>query len=365
MAPCVAVIGAGIVGCLAAREILRREPGTSVRVLDRDTVGGGASRRSAGLHFPRGASTRVARMAAYSQDYYEALRRADPSLPIESLDMTVLASEARAAELRTTYLASARLTRLDGARARSGWAGSLSAAVRLPEGVAAWSGTGCQCADVYALAQALARELRPRAAFDEGVRVSALSPSDREVAIQLATGDTLVADRVVLAPGPWLASPAWSGLVAPVRARVKKVVAMHVPRAPAPGDPAVVFQDEDAFLLPLHHRGHWLFSYTCQEWDVDPDALAGGLSAADVGAAARCLERYAPELAAGLTSGRVFCDAYSPDRQPVVRALDPAGRVVFAGAANGSGYRLAPAIAADAARVLHLSSQPTAQRSQS
>jgi hypothetical protein len=38
--------------------------------------------------------------------------------------------------------------------------------------------------------------------------------------------------------------------------------------------------------------------------------------------------------------GRVFCDAFSRTGEPVV--LDRAGRVVFAGAANGSGYRLAP-----------------------
>ena len=47
----------------------------------------------------------------------------------------------------------------------------------------------------------------------------------------------------------------------------------------------MVFEDEDAFLLPVASRGHWLFSYTCTEWDVDPDALTGGVSAANLGAA--------------------------------------------------------------------------------
>jgi hypothetical protein len=35
-----------------------------------------------------------------------------------------------------------------------------------------------------------------------------------------------------------------------------------------------------------------------------------------------------------------------------VRPLDEAGRIVFAGAAGGSGYRLAPAIAAEAVDLL-------------
>ena len=75
---------------------------------------------------------------------------------------------------------------------------------------------------------------------------------------------------------------------------------------------------------------------------------------ANLGAARDCLRQYSPSLAAACHSGRVFCDAYSPDGEPVVRALDESGRIVFAGAANGSGYRLAPAIAAQATDLLHL-----------
>ena len=105
-------------------------------------------------------------------------------------------------------------------------------------------------------------------------------------------------------------------------------------------------------------RGHWLFSYTCGEWDADPDAPAAGLSAGHVDAARRTLARYAPQLAERCSAGRVFCDAYSTDGEPVVQALDAAGRLVFAGAANGSGYRLAPAIAAQAAGLV-LTSSPS------
>ena len=53
----------------------------------------------------------------------------------------------------------------------------------------------------------------------------------------------------------------------------------------------------------------------------------------------------------------MFCDAYGPAGEPVVRALDPSGRIVFAGAAGGSGYRLGPAIAAEAVDLLAHRSQ--------
>lgn len=74
--PAIAVIGAGIVGCLVARELAARDPEVSITVLDRDAVGAGASRRSAGLHLPRGATPRIRRMSAYSHAYYADLSSA-------------------------------------------------------------------------------------------------------------------------------------------------------------------------------------------------------------------------------------------------------------------------------------------------
>ncbi|MFI9066377.1 NAD(P)/FAD-dependent oxidoreductase [Streptomyces sp. NPDC053429] len=344
----VAVVGAGVVGCMTAREVLHRSPGTSVMVLDRDTIASGATRRSAGLHFPRGATEQVRRMAAYSQDWYEKLRAARPEVPVHPLGMTVIAdagADAQAA-LHTAYLPAARLRPVPGPVA--------ARRVTVPDGKAAWTADGCQYAEVAAFTAQLARTMRPYAAFREGVRVTAVRPGPDHVTLRLGTGDEVTAGRVVLAPGPWLDDPAWAGALAPLGLRVKKIVALHVDIPTYAGDGAVVFHDEDAFLLPLHDRGHWLFSYTCREWDVSPDGLGGGVSAQNLHEARELLAGYAPEFAARCVSGRVFCDAYNPGGTgPVVTALDAAGRLVFAGAAGGSGYRLAPALAADAADLLH------------
>ncbi|WP_405617226.1 NAD(P)/FAD-dependent oxidoreductase [Streptomyces sp. NBC_00076] len=343
-----AVVGAGVLGCLITREILARDPHASVALLERDAIGSGATRRSAGLHFPRGRTPRVRRMASHSQQWYAALKDASPELPVHSLRMTVVASATEETRLRGTYLPEATLRP----------AAALPAAVAaLPDGMSAWEGDGCQYADVYALSQFLARELRPNAKFREGAQVTGVTPVADGVRLDLGTGDALTAGHVVLAPGPWLAAPAWKELVAPLGARVKKVVALHIETPPTADDEAVVFEDEDAFLLPYHERGHWLFSYTCQEWDVDPDTLPAGLTPADRGEALATLRRYAPHLVEHCASGRVFCDAYGPDFEPLVRALTDDGRVVFAGAANGSGYRLGPAIAAETADLLPLPSQ--------
>jgi glycine/D-amino acid oxidase-like deaminating enzyme len=337
--PHIAVVGGGILGTLVAREIGARSDAT-VTLLDRGTVGSGASLRSAGLHLPAGSSERVRGMAAYSPDYYGTLRREHPGLPVHPVGMTVVAAESGAGALRERYL-DGTLTRTDSVP----WD-----EVRIPGGSGAWEVEGCHYADVGGVAQILAGALRPRVGVREGVRVTGVDPDDHgAVRLRLGTGETLAADRVVLAPGPWLHDPAFRDLVAPLGIRVKKVVALHVERRPEDDARVVFFQDDDAFLLPLRHRGHWLFSYTCTEWDVDPDALHDGLSAAHLEQAREVLGRYAPGLVADCAAGRVFCDAYSPDRQPRVLALDPAGRIVLAGAANGSGYRLAPAMAARAA----------------
>jgi glycine/D-amino acid oxidase-like deaminating enzyme len=337
----VAIVGAGIIGCLVARELITRSPEASVVVLDKDTAGSGASRRSVGLHFPRGATPRVRAMAAASQRFYEGLLAGSPALPIYPLPMVVLSSEAEERDVRGVYLDHARLTPTGPAP---------SAPYRYPP--RAWRGDGCHYADVPALVTVLSDELRSRVRFHEGVGVTSVEPTGTGVRLGLGTGESLRAGALVLAPGPWLGARAWGALLAPLGARVKKIVALHLDRVAEPGDRVVVFQDDDSFLLPVVHRGHWLFSHTCQDWDVDPDALHEGLSGSDLATARECLGRHAPELVDRVTGGRIFCDAYSPNREPIVRAVGGSGRIIFAGAANGAGYRLAPAIAAETAALL-------------
>jgi D-arginine dehydrogenase len=352
--PATAVIGAGVVGCLIAHELATRDPEASITVLDRDAIGAGASRRSAGLHLPRGATARTRRMSAYSHAYYADLKLRRPDMPIYPVGATVIAAgdvedgsgrdgSGDGGQLGGGYLDQAGATPVSGV---------LSHSISVPAGLRAWRIAGCHYADVYALAQAIAADLRPRVRFLEGVAVTALVSRGGAVTVHGGTSEQLVVDRVVVAPGPWLSAPAWQDRVASLGLRVKKIVALHIEQRPDPTDEVVVFDTDDAFLLPLVHRGHWLFSYSCQEWDVDPDALTVGLSAADLDAARDCLRRYSPTFADACGAGRVFCDAYSPDREPVVRALDETGRIVFAGAANGSGYRLAPAIGSEVVDLL-------------
>src|SRR5215467_1482782 len=109
----IAIVGGGIVGCFIARELLRRHPEVAVVLIERDLVGSGSTRRSAGLHIPRGSSDRVRRMAQWSQTYYYGMKAARPDLPIFPLTMCVVAAASSAARLAELYLASAQLTPAD------------------------------------------------------------------------------------------------------------------------------------------------------------------------------------------------------------------------------------------------------------
>jgi D-arginine dehydrogenase len=339
----VAVIGAGIVGCLTARELAARDPAAAITVFDRDLVGSGVTRRSAGVSLVKGSSPRTHAMSALSHGYYAALAAEDPTLPIRPVP--------------------ARLVLLDESDpAGRGYQSARAAQqaihdeLRLPPAGRTWRLEDCHYTDVYGLTQAIAAQARQtqRVRFAESVKVTGLSITSSWVALNTSDGQRAAFDQVVLAPGPWFADPSWRDLLSPLGLRVKKIVAMHLDRPPKPDDELIIFDAEDAFLLPVAHRGHWLFSYTCLEWDVDPDAPPQGLSPEDVEAARACLRPYSPELADACVSGRICCDAYSPDREPVVRALaGTGGRIVFAGGANGSGYRLAPAIAAEAVNLLN------------
>lgn len=342
-----AVIGGGVIGALVAHEAVAAFPDTSVAVLERGLLGQGASSRSAGVHFPRGASARVRSMSEHSQHVWERLG-AELDLPIRALAATVVTT-ADPDALATTYPQLGEETApADPGR---GWGA--------PPGARAWTLPGCHYADVQGVTGRVLAQLRERVTVLEGTEVTELSYEGVH-RLTLGHGRELRARRVVLAPGPWIAHPAWAELVAPLDLRVKKIVATHLQAAPAPDDPLTIFHDEDAFLLPLHGRGHYLFSYTCDRWDVVPDDSALVLERSDLDDARTVLGRFAPDLVARCTSGRVFCDAYSPRREPVVAELAPG--LVFAGGAGGSGYRLAPAIAAATVAALDLT--PTRNLSQ-
>jgi glycine/D-amino acid oxidase-like deaminating enzyme len=325
------IVGAGIVGTLAAARVARRRPDWRVLLVDRGMVGGGATRHSAALCLPFGRDEGHRRMERESDRFYRELRAERPGLPIRDLPCFVVAREGSLEEVRTRCT-----TRLRETPAATVPGLSLAADERLLEVDGA----------SYGLPESVIAALRPTEVW-EGVEITAVRPRGDGVELAAGDGRAIAAGRALLAPGPWIAEGPASGLARGAGVRVKKVVALHLDICPGPDDPVIYFFDVDAFLLPLVERGHWLFSFTCQVWDVSPDA-PHRITEEDRRQGLAVLSRYRPEWAERCVGGRVFCDAYGPKWVPVVAAAPDAPRIVLATAGSGAGYRLGPAIARQA-----------------
>ena len=94
------VVGAGIVGALAAAQAARRHPDWRVLLVDRALVGGGATRYSAALCIPFGRDEEHRGMERESDRFYRELRAELPGLPIRDLPCFVVAREGSLAEVR-------------------------------------------------------------------------------------------------------------------------------------------------------------------------------------------------------------------------------------------------------------------------
>ena len=340
----IAIVGAGIVGCLVAHQVRAANPSAKILIIERDQAGLGASQRSAGVHFSTGRTERVRSMSLFSERYYVSLKSCNPAVPIYPMNLYAVSSHAAAPALREFFVAPGKL---ESTATDRHWV------IPLPKDCSVWSVPGCHHADVGALARMFARELRNQVTLLEGVAVETVAERPECVDLTLTTGEMVRAEKVILVPGPWVNADGWRELTEPLGVRVKKVVALHFDHPIEDTDAAILFPEEDAFIVPLRDRGHWLYSYTCAEWDVSPDGLRSGLSDRNLKDGCDVLCRYAPELARSLRSGRVFCDAYSPTREPLITKVGKSGNVIFVGAANGSGYRLAPGIAAEAVSLLN------------
>jgi glycine/D-amino acid oxidase-like deaminating enzyme len=330
------IVGGGILGMTLAHR-LAEDGRRRITVVERDLAGLGASVRSAGLHFPVGRTPVVREMTRHAQAHYH--KRMGAIERMRPVPMRVHMREAAQEQFRPAFLPEANLTRRDDP-------GGL---VDAGPGLVSWDAQGAHHTDVGAYVAHLQRTLPTGTRCLEACRVTEVRDTPGGAAVTLGDGRVLRADGAILAPGPWFGSPEFSQMTGELGLRVKRIVAFHIDIAPSETDAAEYFIEDDAFLLPLPWAGRWLFSYTVTEWDVCPEAVGPGLSAVHRRDAADVLARYVPAWADKLTAGRVFCDAYSTDYQPVIRTVGAFGNVLFAGGANGAGYRLAPAIAERAA----------------
>lgn len=339
------IVGAGIVGAWCA--YLAAKSSARVLVADRSLQASGATAYSAGLDLPYGASADRYRLTAQSEQMYDELLRDHRNLPIEDYPIFFL-SHADDWELLTRRVTRRGLrlaTAADLAQLRAGVPG-----LALTGSSLAGAGVRCRVADVAGVARVLLGEAvaTGRVRLWEGTRVQAVDPGEQGCIVRFRQRSRVSAAAVVWATGPWLSETVPSEAAVARGVRVKRVVALHID-VPPPEAAAVCFSTHhDAFLMPLPGRRQWLLSFTREVWGVTPALSSTTLLPDDMEAGLTILRALAPEWADSCWSGRAFCDAYGPTRDPLVALWPRDSRVVFAGAGSGSGYRLAPAIASEA-----------------
>ena len=335
-----AVVGGGIIGCLAAHEAARA--GRRVTLFERSAVGAGATGWSAGVSFPLAATDGHRRLVRESASVYARLRDTGAGRFLRPVPMVYVVARAGL---------DAFLGRIVDARPRPVTGEERARVERMLPGVRIGPDEELVTHDGHGFAV----DARGLAAWSVAAGVTVHSGQEITGIRPAGTGYRLLgadaewsAGQVVVATGAW---PGPAPRPEEPVVRTKRVAALHADLATEPGDPLVFFVDEDLFFLPAP-EGPALVSFYRDVWDVDPAAMTGRPEDEDLRLGTEAVRRRCPAAAEAVTGGRAFCDSYAANRLPLVTAHAP-GLVTVRGG-SGSGVRLAPGLAAGALRAARI-----------
>jgi D-hydroxyproline dehydrogenase subunit beta len=340
-----AIVGGGITGAWCLHFAVQRFPAWRIILLESSRIAGGATAHSAGVFLAVGRSDRERHLAERSAVHYAAARN---QLTLESSEAPGywIAESAALPSLREVCVGFTV----------ERWEGDLEDAahswgLRVVSGAAEtlFCGGTPISMEPAAVATALIRRsaLSCSASACEGVGVQQIDTAAGAIDLALSDGSVLTAGRIIVAVGPWIADGPIES-VAPARdIRIKKVVALHIDQSPASRAPAIFLHSRDAYLMPIPRRKQWLFSFRSEEWNVQADGQRLTISQIDRDLAHSILGQYFPDLADHCFGGRVFCDAYAADLEPIVSSRDN-DRLIVISAGSGAGFRLAPGLAEEA-----------------
>lgn len=334
----IVIIGAGIQGLLIASDLVSLKKGIRLAIVEQNLRGQGATIRTAGFDVPGGKTPKIREMSAYSQHYYrQRFKRSGGYYPVRTL---VHSND----EQLSSYFRSGVCRRVSDPLINDSF---------LSFSHNQWVCSECYRGDMHALLQDLTHHLAEHVDFYESHSVQTICDDAAGLHIHLSSGMSLQSVKCVLCPGPWVNSNAFAKYTSHFKIRTKKIVAFHLEAPLFQESQAHFFLDEDAFLLPMADNRYWLFSYTCQTWDVNPEQRMT-IFPEDIACASNIVSKYAVNAQPLVKSGRVFCDAYSENREPIIQIVNDFNNIIFAGAASGSGFRLAPAISRYTIQLLNI-----------
>ncbi|MGH2917473.1 MAG: glycine oxidase ThiO [Solirubrobacteraceae bacterium] len=346
----VVVIGGGVIGLAVAWRVAQR--GGSVCVLERGTLGAGASHVAAGMLAPvteadpgelalLDLGLRSARAWPAFAAELAAAAQADAQSILRRCGALVVARDADEAQALERELALRRELGLEAARLRPSAARrlepSLAPTIRLALDV-----PGDHAADPRALVLALAEAARREGAvLRTGAAVQRIVIEDDRVAgVALAGGEHVAAGQVVLAAGAWTAQldglP--DGARSPLRPVKGQILRLRDPDGPGLLERIVRF--EGGYLVP-RGDGRYVLGATMEERGFDTSVTAGALYELlrDAGELVPGVhELIVEETAAGLRPA-------TPDNAPLLGRSDAVEGLVWAAGHHRNGILLAPVTA--------------------
>lgn len=342
------IIGGGYVGAWLGYYSSKYYPQWSTLIIDKDKFGSGVSYYGADLDFPNNKTAEHKALSLESRSLINEALTTITDLPFSRSFAYVVTSMASSIEELSRYFGESKFT-VTGSNSisMSNYKLRINKAELILDNVdivRAFDKTAIQ------KLLAAAKENNPNIHFREKEEVVAVSNEKNKREVILRNG-SIKAERIISAIGPWSVDASWLKEIE-IKIRVKKVVAFHLTIKPRQDDKVIYMLNNDAFFMPQPESERWLLSISSKEWDCKPDAGNLTISREDIEIAKTILNKYIPDTLPRLSEGSVFCDAYSDQRCPVVVPLSNDNNFLFVGGCSGSGFRLSPAIAHRAIRML-------------
>lgn len=333
----VTVVGAGIVGYAIAYELAAR--GAQVHVVDARGTGQGATRASAGILAPyiEGHSTALLHLGLCSLEQYDSFvarvatdaRRAVEYRRTGTLQVALTEEEARQLERQGRTLADAgvNVTYVEADEARRlepALATSVRAALLVPEHGYVGAAT---------LVAALAQAASSRGVSLSIARVRAIGRANGALTVD-TSGDSLIADAVVLAAGSWSGGiPMTPAAPPPVRPVRGQLLHLRLPDAPL----SHVVWGTGSYLVPWQD-GSVLVGATVEDVGFDERVTVAGVrELLDAG------ERLVPAVRSAIfEEARAGLRPATADELPIVGPSSTMRGVYYATGHYRSGVLLAP-----------------------
>ena len=266
----IGIVGGGIIGLTTAEVIRRRFVDAEINIFDQDMIGRGASSYSVGLSFPFARSQQVRDLIhPLDEDWPELLMGVDNVQELyRPLSFVGLSGKGRSAETLSGFL--------PGAAQNEDIAPSFREHLGFGNanfGFETVSAADCFWGDVGNICQVIAKRLRqsPNVSLYEATEIVNLNANASRPVFRDQRGAMHEFDFVVIAIGPYTFSGPFSGMSDLLGLRTKRIVALHIDSPPPSDAPIVFYHDADAFILPQPEARRWLYSFTCDDWDVQPD----------------------------------------------------------------------------------------------